>query len=274
MIKLDTVNGYYGEGESGLLTPNNTSLVLFSQNRNGSNISTHPSGKLETLLIPFFADFFNGLGDIFKNTIPADFISPWRSQLDQTNDKLKKFLKKEYESSIKDNLNEHINLVMTKFKGNIGEIFAEYFFKLHATDICDTGTYSLVDPHHEEFIDAIAENNGQHIEIQIKNYSKYNLVKREVFAKASDQICRYMFSGKVDDPKDYLSSPKAFILSFSEVNSEEYLDTYHDVVSFLGPTYINGKHLHGNIKSKTHGRYRDFYDIANQIKNLEIRYLR
>lgn len=277
MQKLTTVYGMTNESLG--LSPCLTSLILFRQNANGSNILTDPiESNYDFQLVSFYAKFFKELGEKIESGIKSSFVTIWKAEVDKITREMSKYLKnkyKNYELVNKETLPEHVDLVRMKFQGNLAEIFFEYFFRSGlGEDICTAMTYCPVkDPAHEEYYDAAGSNpNGEHVEIQIKNYMTSDHNWRMLFDKAISQLTKYMWANAKDlNLNQYIESPHAFIISFSDVTDDRVLEDFQDEcrVAFLGPSYIDGKHIQGNIKTKTKGRYNDFYAIANQILDAE-----
>lgn len=164
----------------------------------------------------------------------------------------------------KDAIKKAIKRVIDKFRGNLGEIFAEAFFtEGFMAHICKTTVYDPVDPNNERYTDAtsISARDGLPIGIQIKNYNKYAeiaVTAREAVRKARrilDKACvSYLRecteSVKSEDIIRYMSQPRQIIFTFTELAHDLLMDEYSKYVIVFGPKDIDAKGLQGNAKKK------------------------
>lgn len=139
-------------------------------------------------------------------------------------------------------------IVISKFRGNLGEIMAEKIFSTFGAmwDVAPE-SYKTVDPENEMFLDA----QGVHIAdrmpigIQVKNYSthpmKTNAISWEVFTKSMAMTTYWLqCSGlvKPENMSSFLSIPRQFIFSFTPVSFDIIAENYKKAVRFIGPAEI------------------------------------
>lgn len=247
------------------------SLVLFDQNRSSSNIHHVNEGIGTRLLLKEnYANVFNTLSESLKSAQYVSFVKLWRNVCNEecgaVKEKLKKLIMNDYEDAAPD-----IERVVMKFRGNLGEIFAELFFTNRLSQFVDGDDYRPVDPGNERFIDATSTSpiDGLPIGIQVKNYD-VELVHKETFDKSAAEDCYWLRIDRKIEKKDietYLSSPHQVIFSFTD--AKDLFKTSHaDVVMFLGPQYIDKARLHGDYKMKIPSRWKLFKDVADEISKV------
>lgn len=251
------------------------SLILFKNNRNKSNIFINNGQNIELILKENYENVFRNIeNDLKSNKEYVSFVKLWHKHCNieckNVFRKIKKLIKEKHNAN-EPNIDDQINLITYKFRGNLGEIFAEAFFKNGlANEICDGTTYAPVDPNKERYVDADAMSNstGLQMGIQIKNYND-ELVAKKVFDKAGTEDSLRIRTDKFlnkEDKLTYISSPHQIILSFTDA-LDLFIDTYKDIVVFLGPRYIDSKNLQGNLKLRIPPKIFFFKKIADEIKN-------
>ena len=157
-------------------------------------------------------------------------------------DKLKK-----YSSDVRS-----IALVVDKFRGNLGEIFAEKIFTDfgYNFDIIPT-SYDTVDPVNEKFVDAVAKHpiDNLPIGIQIKNYHKdflENTVSRDTFVKSMSMTTHWVQDEQLIDFEQlstFFKIPRQIIFSYTNVSDSRLLSDYSKSVRFIGPKEITKLNL-------------------------------
>ena len=249
----------------------NKSLVLFDQNRSDSNIYHINEGVGTRLLLKEnYLNVFNVLAENLKSTQYVSFVKLWHNvcnkECNAVRKKLRKLIINDYEDPDSD-----IDSAVKKFRGNLGEIFAEMFFTNHLSQFVNGIDYQPVDPANERFIDAISTSlvDGLPIGIQVKNYN-VKLVDKEIFDRAAAEDCYWLRTDKKIEEKDivtYLSSPHQVIFSFTDAK-ELFKRGRADVIMFLGPQYIDKAKLHGDPKMKIPARWKLFKDVADEISKV------
>ena len=256
------------------------SLILWDSNRNKSNI--HNDGKTEMKLflkesyLRVFSTMSNELADKTKQLV--SLCKLWHKVVEDECKAVRKschtLILHDYEEAEDDiqRVEDDIQRAVDKFRGNLGEIFAEALFTSgYGVDICDPSSYTPVDPKHERFSDADAlAPDGLPIGVQIKNYN-VSSVPHEVFVKAAAEDRLRIAEGRIPQNQvlEYLSQPRQVILSFTDtIDIFKKDDTLKKVVVFLGPKYIESKHLHGDPELGTPANWRFFKKIADEISSL------
>ena len=247
------------------------SLILFDQNRSSSNIHHINDGIGTRLLLKEnYFNVFNTLAERLKSDQYVSFVTLWHKIC---NDECKVVRKKLRDLIINDyeDAGEDIEKVVMKFRGNLGEIFAEMFFTNHLSRYVDGNQYQPVDPDNERFIDAtsVSPSDGLPIGIQVKNYDT-EFVRKETFDKAAAEDCYWLrVDNKIEnkDLETYLSSPHQFIFSFTDA-IDLFKTSHAAVVGFIGPKDIDDAKLHGDYKMKIPSRWKSFKDIANEISKV------
>lgn len=165
-----------------------------------------------------------------------------------------------------------IERVVVKFRGNLGEIFAEAFFtEGFMAHICKPTAYDPVDPNNERYTDAtsISARDGLPIGIQIKNYNKFAesaVSAREIFDKACVSYLRACTETvKPEDIIRYMSQPRQIVFTFTELANDLLMDEYNKYVIVFGPKDIDAKGLQGNAKKKLTPNWLFFKTIADKI---------
>ena len=247
------------------------SLILFEQNRSTSNIHHINDGVgTKFLLKENYFNVFNTLVEELKTKQYMSFVKLWHKVCDKecnaVRTKLRDLILHDYEDAESD-----INKVVMKFRGNLGEIFAEAFFTNNLSQFVDGSSYEPVDPTNERFIDAISTStvDGLPIGIQVKNYNA-ELVHKETFDKAAAEDCYWLRVDKkikFEDVATYLSSPHQVIFSFTDTQ-ELFKESHAAVIIFLGPWYIDSVNLQGNVKMKIPARWQLFKKIADEIEQV------
>ena len=250
----------------------NKSLILFEQNRSTSNIHHINDGiGTKLLLKDNYFNVFNTLAEELKTKQYVSFVKLWHKVCDKecsvVRAKLRALILNDYEDAEPD-----IEAVVKKFRGNLGEIFAEAFFTNNLSQLVDGSSYKPVDPANERFIDATSTStvDGLPIGIQVKNYNVV-LVHKETFDKAAAEDCYWLRVDKKIKPEDfsaYLASPHQIIFSFTDTK-DKFKESHADVVIFLGPQYIDNAKLQGNMKMKILARWQFFKKIADEISLVE-----
>lgn len=248
------------------------SLVLFEQNRSTSNIHHINDGiGTKLLLKDNYFNVFNTLAEELKTKQYVSFVKLWHKVCDKecsaVRAKLRDLILNDYEDAESD-----IDKVVMKFRGNLGEIFAEAFFTNNLSQLVDGNAYEPVDPTNERFIDATSTSiaDGLPIGIQVKNYDVV-FVHKETFDKAAAEDCYWLRIDKKiksEDVATYLASPHQVIFSFTDTQ-ELFKESHADVVMFLGPQYIDNAKLQGNVKMKIPARWQFFKKIADEISLVE-----
>lgn len=164
---------------------------------------------------------------------------------------------------------EAIERVVVKFRGNLGEIFAEAFFtEGFMAHICKPNGYNPVDPNNERYTDAesISARDGLVIGVQVKNYNKFAesaVSAREIFDKACVSYLRGC--SESSDKLLYLSQPRQIVFTFTELATDLLMDEYGKYVMVFGPKDIDAKGLQGNAKKKLTANWLFFKTIADEI---------
>lgn len=239
------------------------SLIHFDRNANKSNVYLLNSGDIRLFLKPDYVSVFRTIEQTLAKNSVISFVDLWH----KTCNDAEKNLKKKLQANVKDLTDEDANNILVKFRGNLGEIFAEAFFTNGlASELCDGTTYDPVDPTNERFTDADAESviDGTKMGIQIKNYNVQG-VKIETFIKsAAEDRLRLT---EISDKDLYLKNPRQIIFSFTDT-MDMFIEDFSDIVIFLGPKYIDSKNIQGNQKLKLNPRWNMFKKIADEIESL------
>jgi len=246
-------------------------LVEWKRNENTSHIFLSALGGDKMFLKPDYLEVFRTCTDKLKESQLGSFVSLWRKTCDEA---CKKVFLKLVPKIIHDNDGEWkhaIDRVVTKFRGNLGEILVEMMAENGLLDFIKPGTYCPVDPTQEEFFDATAKRNGLPIGIQVKNYSEHNKVDAEVFVKAACQSDLWLRRDKLiseDDLKDFTSTPCQYIIATSDPANELLEERFKSSVVFLGPKWIDAKRIQGSSKTGESAKWRMFKETADEIEAL------
>lgn len=250
------------------------SLVFWKQNQNGTNIYVNGGKDIHLFLKDNYLNVFKTIRDELsdKSKSYTSFVKLWHKVCNDECNIVRKSVREliihDYEDAQAD-----IEKVVMKFRGNLGEIFAEAFFKANlVSDICDGSTYMTVDPDNERFVDgnAISNATGLNIGIQVKNYN-VSLVPKEIFDKAlAEDSMRIRIDKSVPQDKliDYLSSPHQMIFSFTDAQNL-FIESNADAIIFFGPKDIDSKKLQGDLKKKIKPNWMFFDKICKEIENLK-----
>lgn len=220
-------------------------LITFAHTgKRGTNLSDTPvrNNTLKSLYKDFFTKLIEWDYPLHKNTI-KNFCGEWtKFNIDFQN----------YFSSVFRNLvdtDEQCFNCWLKFKGNCGEIFAEWFFRYGDSHLIEPETYSTIDPNNEDYSDAkaISSEDVYPIQIQIKNW--VNKIDSEVFEKAGFQMVITAENLKNQDKNfsydDYYKTGNVRQIVFSTTNRiwskafdiDKILEKGH--ILFLGPDEID-----------------------------------
>lgn len=236
------------------------SLIFWSQNINGSNIT---SVKNNLFLKESYLNVFNELKTrTSSDGIKIKFLNMWHSIINDECEKLNNKL-----LGISANKN-NIQLVINKFRGNLGEILAEKLFLYFGRNFgVVPSSYIPVDPTNEEFIDAQGRcpSDNLPIGIQIKNYASYNCVNRETFIKSMAMSTHWIQNKKIIDFEkltQFYSMPRQIIFSFTDVADTRILTDYAESTRFIGPKEIKKLNLENRNNSYI------FDEIFTEISNL------
>ena len=135
-------------------------------------------------------------------------------------------------------------------------------------DFIEPGSYVPVDPENERFVDGEGLRNGLPVGIQVKNYSKGNLVGSEVLVKAaamSDLWLRHDRKIKDEDILEFLKSPCQYIVSMTDIKNDTLTDRYLSSVVFLGPKWLDMKKIQGSVKTGENAKWKMFEQVADEI---------
>lgn len=240
------------------------SLVLFKHNRNSSNIFADGVRSIQLILKEDYASLFSKMHSLLSSGIEyTSFVDLWKKLCAEACKQLESKI-----SSYADGNQDDIKRVSTKFRGNLGEIFAEAFFSSGlASEYFDGSTYEPVDPDNERFFDAkVKMHDGVEACIQIKNYAIAD-VDKETFWKAAAEDRYQLDEIGESETIVYLSSPRQFIFSFTETK-KIFIEDHIGIVAFLGPKYIDSKKIQGDIKQHIIARANMFKSIADEIASL------
>lgn len=252
------------------------SLILAQQTLNRSNILG--LGDL------FFKDnYFNVFDQIARDFESATasfntFTDKWQEVIAIEEALIKQQLIKYLttalsKSEITDEDKSHINLILNKFRGNCGEIFAEAFFrKGFMSSLGIESIYDPVDPTNERYDDGRSYSmaDGLPIGIQVKTFSKHTssaINSQEIFNKTTAMYVRTLLSLSDSDKLKFMTQPRQIIFSFTDFAEDYIQEDYKETTLFIGPKFINKANLQGNFKKGLKPNYKFFKDIADTIEN-------
>lgn len=255
------------------------SLILSRQTLNRSNIL----GLGDLFFKNNYFNVFNRIANDFESATGsfATFTDKWQDVIAEEEVLIKQQLIKYLttslsKSEITDEDKSHINLILNKFRGNCGEIFAEAFFKtgfmsLHGIK----NIYEPVDPTNEQYDDGRSYSmaDGLPIGIQVKTFSKNTssaINSREIFNKTTAMYARTLFSLSDSDLLKFRTRPRQIIFSFTDFAEDYIKNEYAKTTLFVGPTDINKANLQGNFKTGEPPNSSFFKDIAETIKNIGV----
>lgn len=220
------------------------SLLLWNQNANHSNIlqesnSTVLDDKVKELVTDFFEDLYKTV----TTCNITKFSTLWVQSCNKLNKKVVNDIRRYCQSKFTSVGEEALNKVADKVRGNVGEIFAEQFFKSFGDEYdCDSDAYQPVDPHCEFKLDAqscSSINKNIPIGIQIKNWS--NPITNDIFISASYEDIVAFRSINPEYQREYLIKPRQYVFSFTEAKDNLWLDNERNagIVQFIGPKDID-----------------------------------
>ena len=173
------------------------SLITFAHtDKRGTNLSDTPvrNKAIKKLYKDFFTQLVNWDFPLHNKKFIKNFCGEWT----KFNEKFQKHFNKTFRKLV--DTDEQCFNCWLKFKGNCGEIFAEWYFRYGDCSMIEQNTYTTVDPNNENFTDAsaISSEDEYPIGIQIKNW--VNEISFEVFTKAVAQITQTVIQMKTKDP--------------------------------------------------------------------------
>ena len=252
----------------------NNSLILSEHTINRSNIF----GIDRLFFKDNYFNVFNSIANKFSSgKVYGKFTAVWHevcmAECNAVKNKVAEYIKQLNQDKLDKADEELVNRVVVKFRGNLGEIFAEAFIREgYMSKLCKASVYNTVDPNNEEYVDAesISASDGLPVGIQIKNYNKFALDSIDtcsIFNKASVSALRQIHQLKsIEDTQMYLKQPHQIIFSFTELGSDFIVERYLKDVIFFGPKDIDSVYLQGNIKKNINANWLFFKTVADEIK--------
>lgn len=207
-------------------------LLNWEQNRNGVPLYENCNETtLQNLSRKAYKCFFISLLKQFRDSNRFSFTDDWVRYCDKAVKQISKYLVKNFNLS-----EENADRVAHKFRGNVGEIVAEYIFTELDTHI-DRSTYKPVDPENERFLDAKAKaKDGIQVNIQVKNY--HGEIDKEPFLKLAMEGMIYLYDNK-KKASEFLSRRRSLLLSFTDKKYTPFEKDYAKVVETVGPGEID-----------------------------------
>ena len=244
MRKLKTVTG-------------EKNLLNWEQNRNGVSLYENCNETtLQKLSRKAYKCFFISLLKQFTNHNRISFTDDWVKYCDKVVTQISKYSVKNFNLS-----EENANRIAHKFRGNVGEIVAEYIFTELDTHI-DRTTYKPVDPENERFLDAKAKaKDGLQMLIQVKNY--HGEINKEPFLKLAMESMIYLYDNK-KKASEFLSRKRSLLLTFTDKKYTPFEKDYAKVVETIGPGEID------KLLKDSDTRVDMFTYIINNIDVLEV----
>lgn len=241
-------------------------LVAWKRNENMSNIYVSAVGGDEMFLKLHYAAVFEDCANLLKNAKVSSFVeNVWQPICNDACRSVQNAVSNACRSNGVDVDEASVNRIISKFRGNLGEMLVEMLAENGLLDFIKPGTYDPVDPTREEFFDATAKRNGMLVGIQVKNYSTFNKVGLEVFLKAAAQSDLWLRRDQM--PSLDMTSPCQYIISMSE--AENCLtDRFKGSVVFLGPKWLDGKRITGSTKTKESAKWMMFAEVAEAVNKL------
>lgn len=247
-------------------------LVAWKRNENMSNIYVSAIGGDEMFLKNYYTTVFEDCANILKNVKASSFVeNVWLPVCDSAC--------RSVHIALLEALNGNgcfvessIDRVVTKFRGNLGEMLVEMLAENGILDFLKPGTYVPVDPAKEEFFDATGTRNGLSVGIQVKNYSKFHKVGLEVFLKAAAQSDLWLRRDDIcgtDKSRlpEFVDSPCQYVISTAE--AEPGLEQmFRGSVVFLGPKWLDSKRLTGSAKTKESAKWSMFAEVAEMVNKM------
>lgn len=232
------------------------SLITFAHSgKRGTNLDDTPirNTTLKKLYKEFFTQLVNWKFPVHNNKFIKNFCGEWV----KFNNKFKTTFENKFRKLV--DTDEQCFNCWIKFKGNCGEIFAEWFFRYGDCSMIEQSTYTTVDPNNENFTDASAESSEDSypIGIQIKNW--VNEITFDVFKAAGAQITQTAMKMKIQDPNFDLNafmkpdSCRQIVFSITNriwnkaMDVDGWLKT--GLIEFIGPEQID-KYLLSFTKDK------------------------
>ena len=245
------------------VSSNDKSLLLWKHNINKSCIFESCIGGDPLFLKRHFSTLFRKISILLKEKVRASFVDTWQRMCDESCKDVAIALGKHGNFKQDD-----IARVIAKFRGNCGEILVEMLAEKGILDFIEPGSYVPVDPENERFVDGEGLRNGLPVGIQVKNYSKGNLVGGEVLVKAaamSDLWLRHDRKIKDEDILEFLKSPCQYIVSMTDIKNDALTDRYLSSVVFLGPKWLDMKKIQGSVKTGENAKWKMFEQVADEI---------
>jgi len=230
-------------------------LVTFAHTgKRGTNLSDTPirNKVLKSLYKEFFEKLVKWNFPLHNNKI-KNFCGEWT----KFNEKFHKHFNTVFRKQV-DN-DEQCNNCWLKFKGNCGEIFAEWYFRYGDCSLIEQKTYTTVDPNNENFTDAsaVSSEDDYPIGIQIKNW--VNEISFDVFKAAAAQLAQTAIKKKIENPNfdmdEFMKPDTCRQIVFSTtariwnkaMDVDNWLKT--GLIEFIGPDTID-KYLQNFTKEK------------------------
>lgn len=212
------------------------SLLLWKQNRNGANIlqpvgDTSYDDFIKENIYMFFKELRKSFEKNNKYSFCAEWVKLWEGYW--------KTLEKNVSAFFNTKDKNKIKKVVTKIKGNIGEIFAELFFTVCGAKWISPSTYEPVDPTNERFTDASALDPLEKVKcgIQVKNYASE--IPSEVFWKAGSEDRFALESLPPELIECYMKRRRQFIFSFTGAAFSPILEDFKTFIEMIGPKEID-----------------------------------
>lgn len=241
-------------------------LVAWKRNENMSNIYVSAVGGDEMFLKPHYAAVFEDCANLLKSTKVNSFVeNVWQPVCDDACRSVQNAVSSACRSNGADADEASVSRIVSKFRGNLGEMLVEMLAENGLLDFIKPGTYDPVDPAREEFFDATAKRNGMLVGIQVKNYSKFNKVGQEVFLKAAAQSDLWLRRDQMPDLD--MTSPCQYIISTSEAESC-LAERFKGSVVFLGPKWLDGKRITGSAKTRESAKWMMFAEVAEAVNKI------
>lgn len=250
------------------------SLILWRNTMNRSNVFGDGQTAMELLLAEDYLEVFENICEILKSSLrQVSFCKLWQKVVETECAVVRrKVIGVMSATKAKGpEAEESAQRIVDKFRGNLGEIFAEAYFKEgYALNVCDPKTYVPVDPKHERYVDADAKSrDGLPVGIQVKNYA-VSQVAIEVFQKSLAENMLRIIDGTVSADRlvEYLAYPRQFIFSLTAANGLALDDpAIKKVVSFIGPKDIDKAGIQGDQQHGTPPNWQMFQRIVDEIKD-------
>lgn len=212
-----------------LKTITQSKLYAWEQNRNMQNV--FKTENLENYILQHYKDFWSGFKVKVSSRDLVSFTKAWVQYCDKYWNILHRSLKNEKVCT-----DEQANKIANKFRGNVGEILAEYILTEFGSYI-DKTTYDPVDPSNERFVDAFAQSkDGVDVNIQVKNFS--GELDYLAFYKLAMEGLVYLYKNP-DKSERFLKRPRQVLLTFTNTVFSKNEADYRLVVNVIGPSEID-----------------------------------